>query len=799
MRQDFAYAIRSLRRKPGFAVLVVAVLAIGIACATAIANVYTTVLLRRLPVRDQDRIVAMWGKHRAREFDRVPLSARGYRIFREENRSLSSVAATDYNGALRRLFRRQGEPLELVGLPVSGEFFEVLGASAFLGRTLRPDDDVAGAPPNIVIGHATWQKRFGGDSAILGRSMQLVANGALFTIVGVMPAGFDYPRGTEFWGPIAAMSPDQAVHVVGRLVPGATTEAAGRELSTFFAQEPSPLLRGATGSARTLPDLLVGDVRPALRILAIAVGLLLLVSCVNVANLFLIRGVERAREMAVRSALGAGRRRLVRQLLTESSILAVSAGIVGAALAIGLVRLLVAAAPAELPRLDEIRTSGAASWAVLATVLATLLFGVAPAFVTARDTRGSLIGASRWGTGGTEPRSSRIAKDILVAAQLALAIVILASAGLVSRSVQRLQHLDVGYTTDHLLVAQLGWPSEKYTEVSRAIRMFDALVATLGSTPGVVSASTLLTGPFSGTGGWDGMFVVENTSVATGGEHPILNMEVGSPEFFATLEIPVREGRRFTAGDRRGTQHVVAVSEGAARTLWPNQSAIGKRLKLGTRSTEWWTVVGVVGDTRYREFRTARPTVYFPLQQLPFPFPPTMIVVRTAADPVAMAATLRRTVAAIDRDLVVASTSTMTALLDAPLAQPRLNARLLTLFAAVVLALAGVGLYGVLAWTVRQRTRELGIRLALGAQPGQLHYLVVRRGMLIAAAGTAMGLVGAVAASRAMGALLFEISPTDPATLAATCALLLVVAFAACITPARRATRVDPMLTLRSE
>jgi len=386
-----------------------------------------------------------------------------------------------------------------------------------------------------------------------------------------------------------------------------------------------------------------------------------------------------------------------------------------------------------------------------------------------------------------------------VAGQLALAILVLASAGLVTRSLIRLQQLDVGYSTERMLVAQLGWPTEKYSDGPKAIALYDELVAAVERTPGVVSAAPLLTSPFSGTGGWDGQFVVENQDAHAESSTPVLNMEVGSPRFFATMGFPLREGRVFTDADRRGSLQVLMVSEGAARALWPGHSAVGKRLKLGARATDWWTVVGVAGDTRYREFITPRATVYFPLRQLPFPYPPTMIAVRTANDPAAVTSALRRTVATVDPDVVVARTSTMTSLLDAPLAQPRLNAMLLAVFATVVLVLAAVGLYGVLAWTVRQRTRELGIRIALGAQPGQLQYLVLRRGMLIAAAGTAMGVLGAIGASRVMRALLFEISPTDPVTLGATCALLLIVALVACLAPARRATRVDPMVTLRAE
>jgi putative ABC transport system permease protein len=346
-----------------------------------------------------------------------------------------------------------------------------------------------------------------------------------------------------------------------------------------------------------------------------------------------------------------------------------------------------------------------------------------------------------------------------------------------------------------LLVAQLAWPHSNFRTTEDAIDTYQALVAEVQRAPGVVGAAPLLIGPFSGTGGWDGAFVVEGRSETD--PSPILNMEVGSPTFFSTMGIPLRSGRIFADLDRRGTPLVVILSESAARAMWPGDDAIGKRVRGA--GNEWWTVIGVVADTRYREFRTPRATVYFPLLQLPFPYPPTNLVVRTSGDPALMTATLRRAIATVDPDLVLSRATTMTSLLEEPLAQPRFNAMLLTVFAVVVLVLAVVGLYGVLAWTVRQRTRELGIRIALGAQPRQVHFLVMRHGILIAAAGTIVGLLGAVAASRVLRSLLYEISPTDLPTMLGACAMLLIVALVACLLPARRATRVDPVLTLRAE
>ncbi|MFN2563520.1 MAG: ABC transporter permease [Gemmatimonadaceae bacterium] len=799
IRQDVSYAVRSLRRRPGFTLLAASVLAAGIGTSTAIATVYSTVLLRRLPVRDQDRIVVMWGEHRARNFAHMPLKLEGFRAFRTQSRALSDAAAVDYNGAWPRLLRDRGNPVQLRGIPVSGDFFRVLGTRAFIGRTFSTQDDVPGAAGAIVISHAAWQNRFGRDPAVIGRTLQSVITGKSFTIVGVMPAGFEYPRGTEFWAPIVPTSLSAGdVDVIGRLADGATLENARDELSRFFREDGrSEIERGASGVARSLPELVLGDVRPVLRMLAAAVGLLLIVSCVNVANLLLIRGVERMREVAVRSALGAGRSRLVRQLLTESALLAAVAGALGALLAVMAIRGLVALAPAELPRVAELRVGSAVLWAAAITLAVTVLFGLAPAlWVARRGTGAALVGATRW---GTEARSARLTKDLLVGGQVALAVLVLTGAGLVTRTLLQLQRLDVGFAPDRLLVAELGWPADKYDNARRGIALYDALVPAVQHLPGVVSTSPLLTTPFSGTGGWDGLFVPEDQSAAAQAGNPWLNVEVGSPTYFTTMGIPLHRGRLFTDADREGAARVLVVSEGTARALWPGRDAVGKRLKLGPRGAEWWTVIGVVADTRYREFTTPRPTVYFPLRQIPFPYPPTMLVVRTRGDPAAIVPALRRTIAAIDPDVVLAKASPMARLLDKPLAQPRLNALLLTFFAAIVLVLAAAGLYGVLAWTVRQRTRELGIRIALGADPRRVRRLVLRRGMGITAAGVAAGLLGALVATRALRALLFEVSPADPLTFVGAGAVIALVAMGASLVPARRATRVDPVVALRAE
>jgi putative ABC transport system permease protein len=804
LRQDLAFARRSMRRRPGFSLLIVLVLAVGIGTSTAIATVYNAVLLRPLPVRDQDRLVVMWGEVSARKFAHMPLTLGQLRDFARRTRSLSDVGAADYNGAWPSLVRVRGEPFRMMGLPVSGNFFDVLGARALIGRTLRADDDVVGAAGTMVISHAAWRTRFGSDTGVIGRTIERVGTRRSFTIVGVMPAGFEYPRRAEFWAPIHPMmafegveNPNVLVDVVGRLAPGASIENARDELSAFFRDDRRPgTLHGATAVARSLPQLIEGDARLVLQMLAAAVGLLLVVACVNVANLLLIRGVERVNELAIRSALGAARGRLARQLLTESALLALVAGLLGALIAVAAIRLLVTIAPAELPRLGEIHVTGVVPWVAATTMVATLLFGVAPAaWVTREGARASLAGATRW---GTEAPAARLARDALVAAQVALAVLVLVGAGLVTRSLLRLQRLDMGFTSERLLIAELGGPYDTFTP-ARVRALFAALIPALEQLPGVAAASPLLITPFSGTGGWDVLFLAEHQRGDASGANPMLNMEAASPTFFRTLGIPVRRGRVFTDQDRVDAVKVAVVSERAARSLWPGDDAVGKRFRFAARDSTLWTVIGVVADTRYRELISPRPTVYFSLAQWPFSYPPTSLVLRTRGDPAAVVPALRRTLAAVAPELVLAAATPMPRLLDVPLAQPRLIAMLLGFFASVVVALAAVGLYGVLAWTVRQRTRELGIRMALGAEPRRVRRLVLRRGMLLAVAGTVAGVLASLGATRVARALLFEISPTDPLTFAGTAALLLVVALGACLLPARRATRVDPVVALRAE
>ena len=798
--QNVRLGLRSLRRTPGFTAVAVLTLALGIGLATAVFTVAEALLLRRLPVAGQERLVVLWSEMRDRRVDHYPLGLEGAQEFARRTRTLQQVAWHGYEGAAPRALR-EGERMSRIQRSlVSGGFFDVLGARPLLGRALQPSDDVPGAAPVVVLSHGAWERKFGGDPRVLGRQLLLHEDGVAYTVVGVMPQGVDYPRGTEAWAAIAPSIPAAnlqfaAVDLVGRLAPGATAAAARDELTAYHQRpEAPPPLRSLTGVVTPLPELVLGDVRPALLVFAAASALLLLITCINVANLLLVRGLARVREVAVRSALGASRRAVVAQLLTENALLAVTGGVVGVLVAAAAVRGFVAVAPAGLPRLDEIGLNLAAlGGAVGITVAALLVFAVAPAVTTSRV---ELQAALRSGTRQSGSRRSRLVSELLVAGQVALALVVLSAAGLIARSLVALERAELAYDPSRLLVAELALRQEQYGDAAAQRAMLEALQPALEAVPGVRDVTPVVAVPFSGTHGWDGRPAAEGQTPEQASANPMLNMELVEPGYFGMFGIPVRQGRTFTDADRQGALPVVVLSESAANAYWPGERAVGRRLTMGPQVL---TVVGVVPDTRYRDLREARPSIYFPLRQSFFPFAPTSLAIRTEGEPAALVPALRRAIEAAAPGVALASAAPFEQFLERPLAQPRLNALLLLVFATAAVVLAAVGLFGVMATMVRQRTRELGVRAALGATAGDLRRLVMRRGLVIAAAGAALGLVGAVAANRLLVAMLYEVSPTDLTTLAAVTAVLLVVAALASVLPARSGARVDPAVALRSE
>jgi len=681
------------------------------------------------------------------------------------------VAGVAFQGAGDQVLRDEGNPLTVAGTWVTGDLFPTLGVTPVHGRTLLPADDVPGAAPVMVIGYGFWQRYFGGDPAAVGRALDW--NGKLFTVVGVLPRGFEFPKRAEFWIPVFAAHPEEARKsssgyviwdVVGRLRPGTSMQQAREDFEAFLrAGDPQrkATLRGMEPVVTPLPELIIGDARTMLWTAAAAVGLLLLIACINVANLLLIRGSARTQELAIRSALGAGRRRLIRQLLTESGVLALLGGVLGTLLAVAAVRALVALAPPELPRREMIEVdAGVLLFALGITAAAALLSGLLPAVLSAAGDLGVWLRGGRGTASGS--RGAQALRHGLVIGQVALSILVVAGAGLLARSLMALQSVDLGFNEERLLVVETMLPPGLVPERSQQVALQEEMLARVGAIPGVISATSMPKPPFSAQGGWIAMYTGEGQTPEAQATNPSVNFEVVGPGYTRTLEMPLLRGRTFGEQDREDAPRVAIVSDAVARHTWPGADAIGKRIKLGPPDgrADWHTVVGVVGETRYRELTDPMPSLYLPTRQFPGPVPMTLAV-RTRADPAGVVPQIRHALQQVHPDLRLVGGGPMRQLLAAPLARPRFSTLLLGTFAAITLLLAAVGIYGALAATVRQRTREIGIRLALGATVQEVRALVLRKGMRLALWGCAIGIIGALVGTRVLRGVLFGISPTE--------------------------------------
>src|SRR2546422_352399 len=798
------HAFRRLARTPGFALTAILTLALGIGLATAVFTVADALLLRRLPVRDQDGLVVLWSQAPDRGFD-YPFTLDEAREFARRTRSLTQVAFFGYEGAWPRPIRDGERISRLRGALVSGEFFDVLGAQPVLGRALHAADDVVGAAPVVVLSHGIWQRQFGGDAKVLGRQIVTYGTGVAYTIVGVMPQGLDYPRGADIWAPLVPArtrpgtdSTVADVEVIGRLRPGAIATQARDELTAFLRRaEASPWQRDMHGVVHALPGLVLGETRPALIAFAAAAGLLLLITCINVANLLLVRGLARVREIAVRSALGAGRRQVVSQLLAENALLALAGGALGIVVAAAAVRSFVALAPPGLPRLDEIHVNATAlAGAIAITGVAMLLFGLAPAVLTSSVEPQQALRSDARQSGS---RRSRLATEALVAGQVALALVVLSAAGLIARSLIELERAELSLEPSHLLIGDLTLRYDQFDTAAKQRALLERLLSQVRAIPGVRAASPVVAVPFSGSRGWEGKPAAEGQSKEETDANPMLNMEVVTPDYFATLGIPVRRGRVFTDADREGAPSVVVLSESAARHYWGSADPIGKRLRMGENFERTATVVGVAPDPRYRALRDARASISHPPRQSFFPYMPMKLAIRTSSPPAELVPAIRRVIAETEPGVALASAAPFGTYLEGPLAQPRLNALLLGVFAGSAVALAAVGLFGAMATMVRQRTRELGVRMALGATARDLRRMVMGRGLAVASVGSALGLLGALLANRLLVTLLYGVTPTDLATLTAVTGFLIGIAALASFAPAQSSTRIDAVVALRHE
>jgi putative ABC transport system permease protein len=816
MRHDLRYALRSLRQRPGFTVLTVLTLALGIGATSAIFSVVNGVLLLPLPYDRPDDVVVV---HTILEGNpRGELSPPEYWDLREQARSFTHLAAFS-DGSLT--LTGSGTPERLQAGFVTADALRLLGVSPARGRAFAAEEDLPGRPAVVLLSDGLWRRRFGADPEIVGRT--LILDDAPTTVLGVMPPGFQLPShyagpGMELWT-LLQLDPaldrsERGWHwlaVMGRLRPGLGVGGADRETAALMAgmlqRYPGEYDADFGGSASPASEELVGDIRPVILVLLGAVGLLLLIACANVASLFLARAEARQREIAVRAALGARAGRIVSQLLTESAALATAGGLMGLLLAMWGIRALVAAAPPTLPRLEAIGMDG---WVVAFTAAITLstgiLFGLAPALHAARpDLSGALTEGGRGGSAGGSRQQFRRG---LVVSQIALALVLVAAAGLLIQSFARMRGVDPGFVPERVLTARVELSPVRYESNEQIRTFYQRLVRRLEALPGVRSAAAVKALPMTQLELGDWSFVREGmySLPPKPSEWSLAYWQSMSPEYFETLRIPVLQGRGIEATDRIGTPGVAVINRTLAKQVWPGGDALGQRILLGGGATDsvWRTVVGIVGDVRHRGLDAEpRPEIYLPHAQFPAGTGTALrtlrVVLRTDGDPAQLTGALRAALAELDPDIPLADVQTMEEALGAWAAERRLTMLLVAGFALLALILGAVGVYGVMAHLVVQRTREIGIRIALGALPREILGLVLSQGAWVAGLGIAAGLAGALAATRLLAGLLFGVGPTDPATLMATATALAIVAALASLLPALRAIRTDPVEALRAE
>jgi len=812
--QDLRYGARMLLKQPGFSLICIAALALSIGANTAIFSAANALLLRPLPVEDIDRLVSTFALREG--FDPFACSFLEYAAYRDRTHLFSSSGV-----ATQRSFNLigQGEPERVRGATVMADYLSTLGTKPVLGRVFSADEDRPGGPPVALIGYTFWQKHFAGSAGAIGQPLNL--DGRTYTVLGVMPAGFDLPAAAEIWLPLQTNIENlplseraaTANEILARLVPGVTVKQADTELKAIarqLEQEYPNFRRGWSVKVISLRQDLLGDleghVRKALFALAGGVGFLLLICCANVANLQLARGIARQRELALRRALGAGRWRLVRQLLTESMLLAFLGGVAGVILANWLVPILAALNPirgisfaAFLHNFEIDRR--VLAFAFFVTLVTGIIFGLVPALKAAgarelmprikeADQRsGAAASGRRWLNG-------------LIVAEMAIALTLLICGGLMVQSFQRLQHVALGFSPDNLLTMKMVLPASKYSQYRQRVAFTDQVLEQVRHLPGVVSAGTTTNIPLERETAYDAVFNVEGRPTTNPNDVPITSHRIVSPGYLETLGVTLIKGRLIDQSDRAETLPVVVVSREFARQAWPGEDAIGKRvrrIRIG-QTFPWMTVVGVVSDVKEDRFnyRINRPVWYVPYPQVENDFPVNLII-RAALDPTSLTAAARDAIHNIDPDQPVSNIMTMNTNLSSVLVTERFGAVLMGTLAGCGLLLASIGLYGVMAYSVRQRTGEIGIRIALGAQPKHVLRLIMGYGMKLTILGVSIGLVAAWAATRLLVSLLFGLGATDAVTFCAISVLLGLVGLIACYFPARRALSVDPVIALRAE
>jgi len=793
--QDLRYGLRTLLKKPSFALVAVTTLALGIGANTAIFSVVNAVLLRPLPFKDQDRVVVAWNRGaEAAGGDRTPLAVTDLLDWRTQSKSFENVSAYQ-----QRYFNYTGgdSPERVRGAGVAADFFETLGVQPLLGRTFHPDEEKPGAVRVAVISEGFWRKYFAADPGVLDRTIKL--NDAAFNIVGVMPAGLNFPsRDVEIWTAMQIAPPTRwgpwYLVGVGRLKPGVSVDQARAELHTLTSS-----FWGGSFNFNLMPidDYFVGNVRAALLALLIAVTLVLLIAAANVANLSLVRATGRTKEISIRTALGASRWRIVRQLLTESLLLAVAGGALGVLSAVWGIDLLRKLGPADIPRLDQVGVDvRVLGWTAVVSLFTGVVFGLAPAWQSSRLNLNEVL--KEGGRGTTEGAGRKRWRNLLVVAELSLAVMLLIGAGLFMRSLWRLQQIDLGVEPDRVLTMQVGLRSQRYEQEEKVRQFSSRLVEQVQSLPGVTYAALSDSLPPDTTSG-SSDFAIEGRAY-TEREKPIAYFIRVSPDYFRAMGTRLLRGRYFSDADNQNVPTVLLINETLQRQFFEGEDPIGRRLNVGSdKEPEWSEIVGIVKDVKYNGMaETVQPALYLNLAQSPS-WSMSLVVKTATADPLKMIGPVRSEIAKIDSDLPVAQIDTLDHRFADAVAQPRFRTVLIALFAAVALILACVGIYGVMSYSVTQRTHEIGVRMALGARGHDVLKMVIRQGLTVAGIGVTVGLAASFALTRLMSSLLFGVKPTDPPTFIITALILALTALLACYIPARRATKVDPMIALRYE
>ena len=796
--RDFRFSLRSLLKRPGFTAIALLALALGIGANTAIFSLVNAVILQPLPYRDPDRLISVYGtRNRSTQGSVGPTDFLDYR---SQNKTFEQFAASG-SMMLPMNLTGSGEPERLNASIITGNYFDTFGVRPALGRGFSLENEKTGQDHVTVLSHAFWQTRFGGDPNIVNKTINL--DGKAYEVLGVMPAEVVLPQPAQLWVPInfdadpeMKMRNARFLRGIGRLKEGVTLDQAQTDTDLIAAQLEQQYPDSNTGwSLRLIPlrEILVGGSRTMLFILFGAVGFVLLIACANVANLLLVRAAARQKEIAMRTALGASRLRIIRQMITESLLLAIFGGALGALLAVAGVKLLVSLGEDNIPRTANVKIDATVLAFTLLISLATgLLFGLAPAIRTMKE---NLVDALKDGIrGGSEATVKNRTRSLLVVFESAIAVMLLIAAGLLIRSLVALQNVDPGFDPNNVLTLRVDLPRQKYNTPEKASNFFEQLETRVAGLPGVEAVGLITDLPLSGEAR-DMPYRVEGRPATS--DIAFVDFRRVNKNYFSAMRIPLRRGRNFTEQEVRQSDKAIVVSQAFVDSVFPNEEALGKRLIIwsGIRN-EPYEIIGIVGDTRYQSLQgEPSATMYVPTRELLF----VNLVIRTQGDPLSLVGGVRKEVNALDPDQPIAAIRPMTEWVAMSAAGARYRTTLLGLFALVAMILAATGIYGVMSYSVAQRTQEIGVRMALGARPLDVLKLVVRQGMMLALIGVVVGLAGALALTRVMSSLLFGVTERDPITFVAVAALLIVVAFISCFVPAHRATKVDPLVALRYE